>query len=145
MVVTDYVGKVVEWSGTQTEALHSGFNVDCTDCYQCTGCLGCTNCSQCNHCRYCKLCTNCTWCANCIDCTACFHCCDCDKQPLAFIATERWSICIRADKTIKIGCKDYSVDDWMNFTDADIHYMADGALSFWRKWRPVINTILENN
>ena len=108
-VITDYEGKVVEWEGTDDEALKKGLNVNCS---RCSGCSGCSDCSG------------------------------CEKKPLSVLTTDRWIICIRQDRTIKIGCQDHTADEWMAFTDDEITAMHSDALVFWRKWKPVIAAIL---
>ena len=50
------------------------------------------------------------------------------------------------DNNLKIGCKNYSFEEWWNFTDKEIIAM-DGkeALKWWRKWKPILQQILEVN
>ena len=120
-VITDYEGKVVEWEGTDDEALKKGLNVNCSYCSYCSGCSGCSGCSRCSYCS---------------DCSGC------EKKPLSVLTTDRWIICIRQDRTIKIGCQDHTADEWMAFTDDEITAMHSDALVFWRKWKPVIAAIL---
>ena len=120
-VITDYEGKVVEWEGTDDEALKKGLNVNCS---RCSGCSGCSDCSYCS------------------DCSDCSGCSGCEKKPLSVLTTDRWVICIRQDRTIKIGCQDHTADEWMAFTDDEITAMHSDALVFWRKWKPVIAAIL---
>ena len=47
-------------------------------------------------------------------------------------------------KRLFIGCKNYLIEDWKSFSDADIRLM-DGkdALDFWRKWKEIIFKIIE--
>ena len=120
-VITDYEGKVVEWEGTDDEALKKGLNVNCSRCSGCSGCSYCSGCSRCS------------------DCSRCSYC---EKKPLSVLTTDRWIICIRQDRTIKIGCQDHTADEWMAFTDDEITAMHSDALVFWRKWKPVIAAIL---
>jgi hypothetical protein len=78
--VTDFKNQVIEWTGTLTDALKRGYNIDCTHCYGCTGCIYCTGCNRCNRCSQCKECTGCENCSesdNCTDscdCKCCFYC-----------------------------------------------------------------------
>lgn len=53
---------------------------------------------------------------------------------------------IYTDDTLQIGCKSYSIDDWLSFTDREILEM-DGkkALEFWRRNRNLIKKIIETN
>jgi hypothetical protein len=45
---------------------------------------------------------------------------------------------------MKIGCQDHTVEIWLAFTDDEISVMSSKALSFWRKWRPVIEAIVSD-
>ena len=186
-VITDYEGKVVEWEGTDDEALKKGLNVncsrcsgcsgcsdcsycsgcsdcsrcsycsdcsrfsycsDCSGCSYCSGCSRCSYCSDCSGCSYCSYCSRCSYCSGCSRCSVCYRCsycsdCSyCEKKPLSVLTTDRWIICIRQDRTIKIGCQDHTADEWMAFTDDEITAMHSDALVFWRKWKPVIAAIL---
>ena len=122
MIVTNYEGTVISFNGTEAEALNQGYNVNCI------ACSSCSNCSNCSNCSYCSNCSNCSYCSN------------CSKQPICIITTT-WVICIR-DESIKIGCKDYLIEQWMGFMDDHISTFDNNALSFWKQWKPVIQTIL---
>lgn len=49
------------------------------------------------------------------------------------------------DNHIQIDCEIHTFDEWKAFSDQEIIVM-DGrkALSFWRKWKPIIFQIIEN-
>jgi len=83
----------------------------------------------------------CLECSNCSDCDECTYCTNCEGQPKANIITGSWTIVLRNDDTLKIGCEDHHVDEWLGFDDATISKMASGALGFWREWKPVIETL----
>ena len=132
MIVTDYNGNIIPWTGTQQEALEKGYNINCIDCKYCMCCKDCTHC------------THCTNCAGCKDCTACIDCTNCTSQPLANIKTPQWAITIRNNHTMKIGCQDHPVSDWLAFTDEQISEMDRKALTFWKQWKPVIVAFYSN-
>ena len=46
---------------------------------------------------------------------------------------------------IQIGCESHAIHDWFCFTDNDIIKM-DGAeaLKFWRKWKSILQQLIEN-
>lgn len=44
---------------------------------------------------------------------------------------------------MKIGYKDYTIEQWFNFTDVQIEAMDKKALAFWVKWKPVIEQIVK--
>ena len=122
MVVTDFSGNVVEFNGTRQDALDKGLNVDCVNCSGCSGCSDCSDCSRCSRCSDCSRCS---------------------EQPLASIVTGSWTICIRVDGTMKIGCQDHTTEEWLAFTDEQIGGMHCSAVKFWKKWKPVVISILE--
>ena len=46
-------------------------------------------------------------------------------------------------KVIQIGCKNYTIEEWKNFDDEKIKTMDDGALEWWKKWKPIIMQLIE--
>ena len=137
--ITDYNGKIVEWAGTENEALNKGYNIDCSRCSNCSGCLDCLGCSDCSDCLGCSDCLDCS------DCSVCSGCSDCLNQPLANIITSPWIITIRSDKSIQIGCQNYSLKEWLSFDEAKLLSFDDKAIDFMKKWKSVILEIVNNN
>ena len=90
------------------------------------------------NCRNCRNCTNCRNCIDCIDCTNCIDCRNCTTQPILNTPTNYWVICLRSDYTLKIGCQDHPVSDWLSFTDEQISKMSPKAPAFWKQWKPII-------
>ena len=47
---------------------------------------------------------------------------------------------------IRIGCEFHTKEEWWNFTDREIEAM-DGvkAVLFWKKWKPILKAICNNN
>ena len=45
---------------------------------------------------------------------------------------------------LQIGCKKYTKDEWWNFTDEEISKMDNGALEWWKIWKPILQQICEN-
>lgn len=45
---------------------------------------------------------------------------------------------------MKIGCKDFPIENWLNFSNDEINGMDENALTWWKKWKPSILVILEN-
>jgi hypothetical protein len=41
-----------------------------------------------------------------------------------------------------IGCKQYSIDKWMNFSDEEIDKMGAGALQWWKVWKLRIQQLI---
>jgi len=150
MVVTNYAGEIVEWQGTKEEALRAGLNINCESCTRCKscvdcyGCIACSDCIDCKDCRGCSACKGCSFCINCWACVDCKHlreCKSCGTQPIAFITTPTWTICYRANQSLKIGDANYSVEEWLSYSDEKIESLHSEALYFWRQWRPVIEDI----
>ena len=44
---------------------------------------------------------------------------------------------------IQIGCKNFTIDKWRNFTDKQIRAMDNGALEWWNKWKDILFKIVE--
>lgn len=44
---------------------------------------------------------------------------------------------------MKIGCQDHTTEEWLAFTDEQIGGMHGSAVKFWKKWKPVVISILE--
>jgi len=59
------------------------------------------------------------------------------------IQTDVWVVHIHTN-IIRIGCQMHSHAEWWAFTDEEISRMAPEALTWWRKWKPVIKAIVEN-
>jgi len=58
------------------------------------------------------------------------------------ISTTKYHISIAAG-CIRIGCKIHTVAEWMAFDDDTISAMDNGALEWWRVWKPIIKAIID--
>lgn len=58
------------------------------------------------------------------------------------IHTERWAVTYTAD-TMFIGCQTHPLTDWWGFDDRTINAMDVGALKWWRKWKPILQAVIE--
>ncbi len=56
----------------------------------------------------------------------------CEKWPVSYTATH-----------MQIGCQLHALVDWWAFDDERIVQMDVGARKFWRKWKPILQTIIE--
>lgn len=56
----------------------------------------------------------------------------CDGWPVTYTAN-----------LMQIGCQKHDLNDWWTLSDSEISDMADGALTWWRKWKPILKTIIE--
>lgn len=63
-------------------------------------------------------------------------------KEMVSLQLERWPVVI-VQGHMAIGCQQYSIADWWGFSDETIHYMDERhALDWWKKWRPVLETIV---
>lgn len=60
------------------------------------------------------------------------------------IICEGWNVCI-IDEKMSIGCQTHSLKEWWDFSDAEIANMDPGASSWWKKWKPILRSILDDN
>ncbi|MCI4435424.1 MAG: pentapeptide repeat-containing protein [Ignisphaera sp.] len=58
------------------------------------------------------------------------------------IQCEKYSVVYTFDR-IYIGCKNYSIVEWKNFTESEIDKMDVGAFIWWSKWKPIIMQLIE--
>jgi hypothetical protein len=42
-----------------------------------------------------------------------------------------------------IGCEQHNINEWMNFSDEEIHKMDTGALQWWKVWKPRIQQLID--
>jgi hypothetical protein len=63
-------------------------------------------------------------------------------EEIKTIQTEIWPIVYTQD-CMAIGCVQHSIEDWFAFDDKHIKAMDEYALAFWRKWRPILQAIME--
>jgi len=58
------------------------------------------------------------------------------------IQTSKYWIVYTKD-VMQIGCENYAIEKWFNFTDLDIEVMAEDALEWWEVWKPILKQIIE--
>jgi len=58
------------------------------------------------------------------------------------IQTEYYHISY-TNKEMAIGCKQYTIEEWFNFSDEELNNMGLIALEFWKKWKPILKSIME--
>ncbi len=58
------------------------------------------------------------------------------------IQVERYEVTY-TDKVMQIGCEKYKISEWFNFNDDTISEMDDGALEWWKVWKPILKKIIE--
>ena len=46
-------------------------------------------------------------------------------------------------EVMQIGCERHKISDWWAFDDDRIDSMDDRALEWWRKWKPILQNIIE--
>jgi transcriptional regulator len=55
---------------------------------------------------------------------------------------ETWSV-VYTSKIMSIGCQQHKICEWWKFTDEQISAMDNKALSWWKKWKPILQQIIE--
>ena len=55
---------------------------------------------------------------------------------------DRWAVTYTADRMF-IGCQAHPLTDWWGFDDRTINAMDIGALKWWRKWKPILQAMVE--
>jgi hypothetical protein len=78
--------------------------------------------------------------ANFID--ASFIRCIGNEKEIKTIQTSKYWIVYTKD-VMQIGCENYAIEKWFNFTDLDIEVMAEDALEWWKLWKPILKQIIE--
>jgi len=63
-------------------------------------------------------------------------------QEIKTIQTGVWHLSY-SKETMAIGCEQHVISDWFSFDDERITKMDDEALKFWRKWKPILQQIME--
>ena len=66
-----------------------------------------------------------------------------NRVTIKSLQIEQYDIAYTSDR-LQIGCKNHAIEDWWEFDDRKILEM-DGrqALEWWKKWKPVIQQIIE--
>ena len=65
-----------------------------------------------------------------------------DLKQIKSLQIEKYTITYTSE-VIQIGCKNYGIEEWRNFTDKQINNMDSGALEWWNKWKEVLFKIIE--
>lgn len=64
-------------------------------------------------------------------------------KEMVSLQLERWPVVIVAGQ-MAIGCQQHSIAEWWGFSDRAINIMDEcHALDWWKKWRPVLETVVE--
>ena len=58
------------------------------------------------------------------------------------ITTDIWTATYTAD-VLQIGCQHHPITDWWAFEDQRIAEMAGQALEWWKRWKPILQNIIE--
>ena len=60
------------------------------------------------------------------------------------LQTDIWTVTYTAD-VIQIGCRRHEIEAWWAFSDDEIDEMAPEALDWWRRWKPLLQQIIETS
>ena len=69
------------------------------------------------------------------------HRCVGNGREIKTIQTDAWPVVYTATD-MAIGCQRHAIAAWWDFSDEKIVSMDEGALSFWRKWKPILQQIM---
>ena len=58
-------------------------------------------------------------------------------KELACMNAGKYQVVLSKEK-IAIGCKFFTVEEWMSFDDERISKMDDGALDWWKQWKELV-------
>lgn len=67
-----------------------------------------------------------------------------NKEQVKSLRLDKYCITYTKDR-LQIGCKNYSIREWFNFTDKQINVMDKGALDWWNKHKNLIKLIIETS
>lgn len=65
-----------------------------------------------------------------------------DGRYIKSLQLERWSVVYTYDR-LQIGCEQHAIKEWWAFDDERIARMDPHALDWWRKWKPVLQHLIE--
>lgn len=63
-------------------------------------------------------------------------------KEIVTIQTKIWKVCYTVND-MSIGCCQFPIKIWFDFTDEEIARMDEKALEFSKKWKPILKLILE--
>ena len=63
-----------------------------------------------------------------------------NNKEIKTIQADLWIINY-TESVIQIGCKNYTIEEWFDFSDEIIKKMDAKALEFWKKWKPILELI----
>lgn len=66
-----------------------------------------------------------------------------DKNRIHTIQTSKYTINILDKNIVQIGCERHEIVEWLSFDDATISKMDNGALEWWRVWKPMLIQYVE--
>ena len=117
-------------------------SMDENGCIDCTDCIDCIDCTDCHYCTGCYYCTGCSGCTGCTDTQGALRWNGEQAKALLSINGLRWPVSTDG-KSIQIGGKHHSVEDWRAFDDRVIAKMDLDALEFWKAHKDMVLGLAE--
>ena len=68
---------------------------------------------------------------------------DLSAVDLVVILLPTWTVYVQSEYT-RIGCKYFKNSEWLSFTNEEIAGMDTGALEWWNKYKPIIETTIKS-
>jgi hypothetical protein len=65
-----------------------------------------------------------------------------NSSEIKTIQTDAWTITYTS-VYVQIGCQRHTIKEWFAFDDEAISQMSDGALEWWKNWKPLLKKILK--
>ena len=60
------------------------------------------------------------------------------------LGSDIWEIVYTFDR-LQIGCENHLITEWWEFDNDKISEMDHQALEFWKRWKPILQSIIANN
>jgi hypothetical protein len=60
------------------------------------------------------------------------------------LGSDIWNIVYTHDR-LMIGCENHLISKWWEFNDVRIERMDDRAVEWWKRWKPILQSIIANN
>lgn len=65
-----------------------------------------------------------------------------NMREIKSLQVDKYAIAYTAE-VLQIGCQRHAIEDWWSFDDNTIAVMDSGALEWWKKWKPILQSIIE--
>ncbi|MCG8608925.1 MAG: pentapeptide repeat-containing protein [Pseudomonadales bacterium] len=67
-----------------------------------------------------------------------------DMKYIKSAQLDRWSI-VYTSEVLQIGSQNHPIESWWSLSDREIGRLGDGAVEWWKKYKPLIKQIIETS